>query len=482
MAKDQLYREFSRYEGIMEDPQGFWACLKEPLPVTLWVNPLKAEPELLEKELQARGGELSPIPWYPGAYRLKGMRKPGATLPFLCGWYHLQEEISLLPVVVLAPQPGERVMDLCAAPGGKTAQIALKLGGQGVVVACERTRERLPALVMTCKRLSLLNVGVVHGDSALLPPPEGGFDRVLVDAPCSGEGTIRKGKQTYYGENPAFRQRLVKMQEALLRNALRIVRPGGVVVYCTCTFAPEENEEVLHRTLEDWGEVEPWEVPGLRSSPGVTHWEGKRFREDLRHAQRFFPHYNDTGGFFIARIRRSPRPYPPLPQGRRREGRHPFTLLGEGEAREMLAPFCQRFGVEPELFASSLLLRSGRGKHWLAEGGVASLAGVPYPFELLGLKFLEEKGRRGLKPATPVLQRFGKHLKRSVVELREPEKLKRFLRGETLLFPSHPGYEPGYVHVRYPPYELGCGYLGRGKLEPQMPRFMREALQAELAP
>lgn len=110
---------FHRYEPLMEDPEAFWACLARPLPACLWVNPYKTDPERLLAALREEGYEPEPLGWYPGAYRLPGVEKPGATLAFVAGWYYVQEEIALTAVVALDPQPGERVLDLCAAPGAK---------------------------------------------------------------------------------------------------------------------------------------------------------------------------------------------------------------------------------------------------------------------------------------------------------------------------------------------------------------------------
>ncbi len=456
---------FRRYMPLVDDPQALWACLYTPLTPCLWVNPIKATVEEFQAYCAEEGLRLEPISWYPGAFRLLNGERPGATLPFVAGWYYVQEEIAMSAVVALDPQPGERILDLCAAPGGKTAQIAVRLRPTGVVIANERQMERLSSLRATVDRLGLLNVVVTWYDGRLFPAPEGIWDRVLVDAPCTGEGTVRKPSQRWRPVTERFRRACAALQRALLRRALQLVKPGGIVVYSTCTFAPEENEMVLDAVLGDYGVVEPFSIAGLRAMPGVTQWAGKSLRHDVGYALRFWPHLNDTGGFFVARIRRTdvPMPASALPSVLK-----PRVPMEPATRTEGIAALCQRFGFAPELFAAYRYWMRGQETLWMALPEVESPAGV-IP-ESVGIPLLSYK-RKHIKPKTAALQLLGREARRNVLELPERAAALRFVNGQSQNILAD--VEPGFVHVRYRRFELGCGLYGRGQLHSQIPRGLQ---------
>jgi 16S rRNA C967 or C1407 C5-methylase (RsmB/RsmF family) len=158
------------------------------------------------------------------------------------------------------------------------------------------------------ERLGLTSVAVTRGDAARLPGKADAYDRVLADVPCSGEGTSRKADGRTQGDEPAHRVAVSALQARILARALQLVRPGGIVVYATCTYAPEENEAVLDTvspevaTIESLDALFAGQCPATRS--GATAWGGRVFRPDVSRAARFWPHVDDTGGFFVARLRR----------------------------------------------------------------------------------------------------------------------------------------------------------------------------------
>lgn len=274
------------------------------LPTCVWANTLRITPQELARRLSALGFEVQPVPWYARGFRLSGARSPGLTVEFLTGAYHVQEEVSLLPVALLDPRPGERILDLCAAPGNKTAQAAVHMDNRGTVVANDPSVRRLGALQYNLHRLGVACSVTLAAGGGNLPAAIGPFDRVLVDAPCSCEGTTRKHAHVLRASHAARWERLAATQRGLLARALQLCRLGGRVVYSTCTYAPEENEGVLDAVLRAAppGSVRilPVEVPGLHTRPGVEAWEGQRFLPEVVLARRVYPHENDTGGFFVA--------------------------------------------------------------------------------------------------------------------------------------------------------------------------------------
>ncbi|MEM9665963.1 MAG: RsmB/NOP family class I SAM-dependent RNA methyltransferase [Bacteroidota bacterium] len=293
---------FTRYRDLIDDWAAFDAAIRRPLPTCVWINPLRAQAEMLEAWWHRAGVQAAPLPGCPGAYRLDDP-KPGTRMPYWAGAYHVQEQVSMLPPLVLQAQPHERVLDACAAPGNKTAQLAVALGNTGLVVANDWRAMRLKGLRGTMDRLGLVNVAVTVGDAARLPDPGWSFDRVLADVPCSCEGTTRKNPALLYEPAQEGPRQIVGVQEAILRRSLRLCRPGGRVVYATCTYAPEENEAVVEaalRAFEGHVRTVPVVLPGVEASPGLTAWRGRTFDASLTHTRRVWPHHRDTGGFFVA--------------------------------------------------------------------------------------------------------------------------------------------------------------------------------------
>ena len=318
-----------RYVDLIDDWDAFASACERPLPMVIWTNPLRrgvlerlnvadrlpcsapGDPTgggLLAARLRARGYECEDLGWYPGGYKLDGLSKPGRTLEHLLGIFHVQEEVSLIPSVVLAPRPGERILDMCAAPGGKTAQIAVAMASRGTVVANDVRIDRLRALRSNCERLGLLNVAMTGHDGTGFPLDAGPFDAILLDVPCSCEGNVRRGTGSGHRRPGAFLTGRSGLQATLLGRAWKMLAPGGRLVYATCTFAPEENEMVLDYSLGDDARIEPIRIDGLTAAAGVTEWLGQALRPDCAHVARFWPHLNDTGGFVVALVRKEAAP------------------------------------------------------------------------------------------------------------------------------------------------------------------------------
>ena len=297
-------QQLQRYSAIVDDPEAFLRCADEPLPRAVWVNTLRAPADDAAAWIRERCPEAEPLPWLPATWRVPPGTAAGKWPEFALGLLHTQEEVALWPVMALDPQPGEAVLDMCAAPGNKTAQIAVAMGDRGYILANEISRKRLESLQNNIARMGLSSVAVSHGSGTEIRG-EGRFDRVLVDAPCTCEGTTRKrpGRQASSTEDDWHK--MAALQKGLLRRAVALTRPGGSVVYSTCTYAPEENEGVLSGVDPEQAVIEPLRGAfAERGDAGITAWEGSEFRRDVVHAARFWPHHNDTGGFFVARLRR----------------------------------------------------------------------------------------------------------------------------------------------------------------------------------
>lgn len=244
----------------------FLESLERPRAVALRFNPLKGERPVLPFVG-------APVPWEPEGFYYDPETRPGLHVYHEAGVYYLQEASAMAPVALLDPKPGERVCDLCAAPGGKTTQIAGRMLGQGFLVCNEINPKRAKILSRNIERMGVADALVTNEHPETLASRfPGFFDRVLVDAPCSGEGMFRKEEAAVTDWSQETVQMCARRQREILDSAARLVRPGGRLVYSTCTFAPEEDEETVAAFLEAHPEFTPepveapWFVPGENAS------------------------------------------------------------------------------------------------------------------------------------------------------------------------------------------------------------------------
>jgi NOL1/NOP2/sun family putative RNA methylase len=295
-----------RYEALVDDPEAFRAACERPLPSVVRVNTIKTTVERALAALDEEVVGYEQADWHPGLLRLDE-RTPGKSWPHFHGWLYGQEEVSAIPALVLDPQPGERVLDTCAAPGSKTTQLAALMDDRGILVGNDNNLGRLSALRSNAERCGVTNLVVTRMDArsySLKPLGEEPFDRVLCDVPCSCEGTVRKNPDTLDTWTLDHVRGIAGVQKGILKRAVQMTRPGGTVVYSTCTFAPEENEAVLDHVLADETldvDLVEYDLP-LNHAPGVTEWDGEEFDERVTRAKRIYPHHNDTGGFFCAKL------------------------------------------------------------------------------------------------------------------------------------------------------------------------------------
>ncbi len=293
-----------RYTELVDDVAAFRDACARPLPSAVRVNTIKSTVERTRQALDDAGIDYDPASWYPGLLRLPDAQ-PGTNWPYVHGWLHGQEEVSAVPARVLDPQPGERVWDACAAPGSKTTQLAALMDDTGIVVATDNNLGRIAALRSNAERLGCTNVAVTREDArnhSLKPFDGAEYDRALVDVPCSCEGTVRKNPDTLEEWTLDHVYQIASVQKGILRRAIQATREGGTVVYSTCTFAPEENEAVLdHAMAEESCELVDVDL-ALDHVPGVTAWQDETYDESVRRAKRIYPHHNDTGGFFVAKL------------------------------------------------------------------------------------------------------------------------------------------------------------------------------------
>lgn len=282
-------------------------------PSSIRCNTLKIEVEELKKRLENYGWELKqPFRNFPEVMIVESGPKPGDlgnTKEHLLGYYYVQEISSMLPMMALKPRDGDFVLDLCASPGSKTTQAAAMMKNGGTIIANEVSMSRIGILNSNLERCGVMNSVVTRKEGValcerILKKSKFRFDKILVDAPCSGEGTLRKSPKTFQMWNLNMIKKIAGTQRKLAVAALRILKVGGTMIYSTCTLAPEENELVVDYLLKNFNiEIESLELP-LKFRSGICEWESEKLDGNLKKCLRLYPQDNDTDGFFVAKIRK----------------------------------------------------------------------------------------------------------------------------------------------------------------------------------
>lgn len=276
------------------------------------VNTLKIPVEELKKRME-KDWTLTQIPWCKEGFWIdhKGKgdeyrRDIGNTIEHQLGYIYIQEAASMIPPLVLDAKPGEIVLDMCAAPGSKATQIAQYMQNKGILVANDFLGKRLAPLGINLQRVSALNsmITLMKGDWFEKSGIE--FDKVLVDAPCSGTGTIRKSLKTLRIWNPNMVRKIANEQKRLIDAGFKVLKKGGTLVYSTCSLEPEEDEAIIDFLINkyDNAAVEDINLKDLKKGNIITEFEGKKYSDAVKKCLRLWPQDNDTEGFFVANIRK----------------------------------------------------------------------------------------------------------------------------------------------------------------------------------
>ncbi|XP_030327505.1 probable 28S rRNA (cytosine(4447)-C(5))-methyltransferase isoform X1 [Strigops habroptila] len=313
MAAYYSYSDFllTKLMDIFPLPEliNFLEANEVPRPVTIRTNTLKTRRRDLAQALINRGVNLDPLgKWSKTGLVIYDSSVPiGATPEYLAGHYMLQGASSLLPVMALAPQENERILDMCCAPGGKTSYIAQLMKNTGTILANDSNAERLRSVVGNLHRLGVTNAVVSNCDGRQFPKVLGGFDRVLLDAPCSGTGVISKDPAVKTNKDEKDILRCAHLQKELILSAIDSVNAasetGGYIVYCTCSVMVEENEWVVDYALKKRNVR--LVATGLDfGKEGFTRFKDRRFHPSLKSTRRFYPHTHNMDGFFIAKFKK----------------------------------------------------------------------------------------------------------------------------------------------------------------------------------
>jgi ribosomal RNA methyltransferase Nop2 len=326
----QLIKDICAYYGYSEylaeklfnlfppkEAFAFFEANETPRPVVIRTNTLRTHRRDLAQALINRGVTLEPVgKWSKIGLQIFESAVPlGATPEYLGGHYILQAASSFLPVMALAPQEHERVLDMAAAPGGKTTHISALMKNTGCIFANDSNKSRAKGLIGNIHRLGAKNTIVCNYDAREFPKVIGGFDRVLLDAPCSGTGVIAKDPSVKTNKTEKDFLMLPHLQKQLLLAAIDSVdhasKTGGYIVYSTCSVTVEENEQVVQYALSKRPNVKLVETGLVFGKEGFTAYMGKTFDKSLKMTRRYYPHAYNVDGFFVSKFKK----FGPSPKG-----------------------------------------------------------------------------------------------------------------------------------------------------------------------
>lgn len=436
----------------------FLCSYQESASKSLRINPLKISPEsFLAKQLF----DLQPIPWCPeGFYYNPKQDRPGKHVYHAAGLYYIQDASAMAPVEALDPQPGEKILDLCAAPGGKTTQIAAKMNNQGLLLANEVDQKRGNALVENLERLGVTNSIVLQAlPEQLQTRFPHFFDRILIDAPCSGEGMFRKDRDARERWSRRLVEKCHPLQSSILQSAAKMLRSGGRLVYSTCTFNPWENEAVIEQFLQQHPDFQLKKLPQAQLyQPGRPDWLPSA-NHPLELTARLWPHQLRGEGHFVAVIEKKETDHTHQPR------KTPKKKYISSSVVEYIQNFVQQTLNNINMNRDNLVLF---GEHLYLTNPA-----LP-PLEQLRVirpgQYLGQVKRSHFHPSHAwALALAPKQVQRVINFAHNDPGLHAYLQGETL--PVDVG--SGWTIVTVDHHSLGWGKTVQGMLKNHYPKWLR---------
>ena len=427
-----------------------------------------SDTNILVKKLLEYGIELESIPLIENAYRIKaGSDKAGKTLEFILGKYYLQSLSSMIPAIALNPESSDIVLDLCAAPGSKTTQLAELMGNKGTLVANEISVDRLKSLVFNVDKMNLVNVGILHGKGELLSKYfENHFDKILVDAPCSALGITQKKGEVSNWWDVKKAEAISELQLRLLISAIKMCKVGGEIVYSTCTITLEENEFVVNKVLNKYP-VKLIEFTLLvKSVEGFSKIGSEIQNNELRKTHRILPWEINSEGFFVAKLKKIDITEP-VSRITRHEKIFGLINPSNGKLKNYFNVLADYYGIDNSIFEEYKYLIKNYDIHFVNENWNGHHLEL---FNRVGARLGTIDKRGILQLNSLAAQIFSEAITKNVVELENISELETYFSGGTIKKHFESG---GQKVVKYKNYFLGTAVASKDGLKSQFPRAFR---------
>ncbi len=450
---------------IGKDKEKFISQIGKGFGNVIRFNSLRGNIENQKTLLEEQGFEISPLKLRDYIFRVEKAPYPiGKTISHFLGHIYVQDLSSMLPPIVLNPEPGDYVLDVSAAPGSKTTQLAALMENEGVLVGNDADPKRTQALSHNLERMGAINAHALSTAGERLGKlyPET-FDKVLLDPPCSGIGTLQKNPEILGWWDESYSKKLSDIQYRLFFSALKALKPGGIIVYSTCTITPKENEMVVQKVIDKFPlKILPIpELPGINHHPGLTTYKEESFSEDMHKTIRVYPHENNSEGFFVALLQKTESmDLPPNPSTPHRFN---WTPSKQSPVKKYVDMATGTFGIDRKYLHKFKYSQTKIINFVNKETADFPLYFKPHRFGLSFCKILKD----GFKLTTEATLFFGDHLKKNILEL-EKDDLIKFLNRENFVIKLGP--EPMQKVIKYKGNYFGYGFYNGKKLRSQMPK------------
>ncbi len=434
------------------------------------VNERKIKPDLLANHLlETYEIKTEPLSYPSNALKIKdGFDYAGSTLEIAFGFYYLQALTSMLPPFVLSPSEKDIVLDLCSAPGSKTTQLAEMMNNKGVLVVNELEIDRIKALVFNLDKMNFLNCGIVNLRGEILSKYyDSYFDKILVDAPCSGLGIIQKKNEVNSWWSLERVNNLSEIQTKLLVSAIKMLKVGGELVYSTCTLTPEENELIINKILDKYPvDVETVDIP-VKHHKGLTVYKDEKLDSRLAKAIRIFPWETDSDGFFLIKLRKTGETKAPEQLKLKKHFSMEMIDHSNKKIKDKLRELSNEFGISSNVFSNYKFLLKRNDIYFTSLEWTENNLGL---FHRIGTKFglIDKNGNIVLHSfAAQILQ---DSITKNIYDIRSLDELRLYLMGalipiENLSF--------GQYAVRFNKFVLGTGVVIKNGLKSRYPRSSR---------
>ena len=398
-----------------------------------------------------------PVPWTDNGFYYPDDQRPSRHPYYFAGLYYLQEPSAMTPAQILAPEPGDKVLDLCAAPGGKSTELGARLAGEGLLVSNDISNSRAKALLKNLELFGIPNICVVSDPPERLADNFGAyFDRILVDAPCSGEGMFRKDPDLIRSWLERGPEEYAPIQKEILAQAVRMLKPGGFLLYSTCTFAKVEDEDVIHWLLDEFPEMKLVSIP---------LWEGACSGRNGEEVVRLFPHKLEGEGHFLALLQKDAEDGTDERQENHRAKPSGKKSSSEKEIRlmEKESDFLEWEKMCRNPFDRSRMMIKNNCVYLLPEAFDPSWN---LRYLRTGLLIGEWKGKR-FEPSQAVAMAMKCSDYCQILNLScEDDRVIRYLKGETIVTDGEEsGWKKGWVLVCVDDYPLGWAKYAGGSLK-----------------
>jgi NOL1/NOP2/sun family putative RNA methylase len=448
---DEFVKQMQELMG--EEFNSYLESYKKPRFYGLRVNTLKIS---VDEFLKISPFHLEPVPWTIDGFYYQESDNPGRHPYYYAGLYYIQEPSAMLPGAVIGIVPGDKVLDLCAAPGGKTIQMAAQMKGQGLLVANDNNNDRVKSLVKNIELFGIKNAIVLNETPDKLAQNfEGYFDKILVDAPCSGEGMFRKDETAIKSWEKYKGGKCCGMQRDILQQVDKMLKPGGIILYSTCTFSPEEDElmieEFMNKHEDGYELLEIPKVGGIEG--GRTQWSNNKY--DFSKAARLWPHKLNGEGHFAALLKKKDKNC----EHQHVSGFESIKEVGKLEKSYAINDIndFRKFNLELANFIeNNISIDSFKGYAFQKGNNIYHLP-EKCP-DLSGLKvaksgwYLGEMGLKGFIPSHSfAISLCSNEIKNKINFISDDRETNSYLKGETLIISG----EKGYTGICVDGYSLG---------------------------